>query len=69
MSFSIFLLDTHTYVKSLVWTSPRAKETLWLSESGEDTDALVFPESDALQLMNRIMDATGRPALLHLKLS
>lgn len=68
MRFSIFLLDTHTYVTNMIWTSPRANEALWFSESGVDDNALAFPEQTALQLINRIAEATGRPALLHLKL-
>lgn len=68
MRYAIFLLDTHTYVNNMLWTSPNAPSTLWFSESGEDANALEFPESTAVRLMNEIMAATDRPALLHLKL-
>lgn len=62
------MLDTHTYVCNMLWTSPNAPSTLWFSETGEDANALEFPECTAIRFMNEIMAATGRPALLHLKL-
>lgn len=68
MRYSIFMLDTHTYINNMLWTSPNAPSTIWFSESGEDANALEFPESTAVRFMNEIMKATGRPALLHLKL-